>query len=59
MVLGGVGWDRKESPKSSLHVCGKDDTKIAIYNLEECTERSDWNSLYNFYLEENRMKQIT
>ena len=36
MVLGGVGWDRKESPKSNLYVCGKDDTKIAIYNPEEC-----------------------
>ena len=39
MVPGGVGWDRKESPKSSLHVCGKDDTKIAIYNPEECTKK--------------------
>ena len=44
MVLEGAIWDRKESPESNLHVCGKDDTKIAIYNLEECTERSDWNS---------------
>ena len=39
MVLGSLGWDRKESPESNLHVCGKDDTKIAVYNLEECTER--------------------
>ena len=38
MVLGDVGWDRKESPKSNLHVCGKDDTKIAIYNPEECAK---------------------
>ena len=44
MVLGGAGWDRKESPKSNLHVCGKDDTKIAIYNSEECTKERDWNS---------------
>ena len=44
MVLGGVGWDRKESPKSNLHVCGKNDTKIAIYNPEEGTEKGDWNS---------------
>ena len=44
MVLGGVEWDKKESPKSSLHVCGKDDTKIAIYNLEKCIEKADWNS---------------
>ena len=44
MVLGSVGWDRKESPESNLHVCGKDDTKITVYNMEECTERRDWNS---------------
>ena len=31
MVLGGVGWDRKEFPESNLHVYGKDDTKIVIY----------------------------
>ena len=39
MVSGNVGWDRKESPKSNLYVCGKDDTKVTIYNPEECTER--------------------
>ena len=44
MVLGSVGWDRKESPESNLHVWGKDDTKIAVYNMEECIERWDGNS---------------
>ena len=39
MVLGDVGWDRKEFPKSNLYMCGKDDTKIAIYNLEECAKQ--------------------
>ena len=39
MVLRGAGWDRNESPESNLHVCCKDNTKIAIYNPEECTER--------------------
>ena len=48
MVLGGAGWDRKESPKSNLHVCGKDDTKIAIYNPEECTEKGDFGTLVQF-----------
>ena len=32
---GSVGWDRKGSPKSNLHVCGEDDTKMAVYNIEE------------------------
>ena len=38
MVLGGVGWDRKEFPESNLHVCGGDDTKIVIYNMGRCTK---------------------
>ena len=41
MVLGGVGWEKKESPKSNLHVCGKDDTKIVVYNMEKYTEKKD------------------
>ena len=50
MVLGGAIWDRKESPESNLHVYGKDDTKIVVYNMEKCTdngdflEEKDWNS---------------
>ena len=47
MVLGGAGWDRKESPESNLHVCGKDDIKIIVYNMEKCTKKKknpDWNS---------------
>ena len=39
MVLGGAGWDRKESPEFNLHVYGKDDTKIVVYNMEKCTEK--------------------
>ena len=39
MVLGGAEWDSKESPESNLHVCGKDDTKIVVYNMEKCTEK--------------------
>ena len=34
MVLGGVGWDRKEFPESNLNVYGRDDTKIVVYNME-------------------------
>ena len=33
MVLGGVEWDRKEFPKSNLHVCGREDTKIVVYSM--------------------------
>ena len=51
MVLGGAGWDRKESPEFNLHICGKDDTKIVVYNMEKCIEKgggkikdTDWNS---------------
>ena len=34
MVLGGVGWDKKEFPESNLHVYDRDDTKIIVYNME-------------------------
>ena len=51
MVLGGAVWDRKESPESNLHVCGKDYTKIVVYNMERCTDKGgekikekNWNS---------------
>ena len=38
-IPGSVGWDRKRSPEPNLHVCGENDTKRAIYNMEECIER--------------------
>ena len=38
MVLGSVGWDRKEFPESNLHVCDRGDTKTEIYNMERCTK---------------------
>ena len=38
MVLGGAGWDRKEFLESNLHVCGRDDTKVGIYNMERYTK---------------------
>ena len=39
MVMGGVGWDKKEFSESNLHVYGKDDTKIVIYSTGRCTKR--------------------
>ena len=39
MVMGGVGWDKKEFLESDLYVYGKDDTKIVIYSMERCTKR--------------------
>ena len=42
-VSGSVGWDRKGSPESNLHMCGEDDTKRAVYNVEKCIERGDGN----------------
>ena len=40
MVLGSVGWDMKESPESNLHVCGKDDTKIAYITWKNALRES-------------------
>ena len=63
MVLGGAGWDKKESPESNLHVCGKDDTKIVVYNMEICIEKGDRGEglelLYNFIVQQNHMIQTT
>ena len=62
MVLGGTGWDKKESPKSNLHVCGKDDTKIVVYNMERCIEKGeekiedkDWDSCTIWIIEQNHI----
>ena len=33
MVLGDVGWDKKEFLESNLHVYGRDDTKIVVYSM--------------------------
>jgi len=33
-VLGDVGWDKKEFLEPKLHVYGRDDTKIIVYNIE-------------------------
>ena len=37
IVLGGVGWDKKELLKSNLHVYGRDNTKIVIYSTGKMT----------------------
>ena len=61
MVLRGAGWDRKESPESNLHMCGKDDTKIVVYNMEKCIEKREIQigTLVQLYFQENHMIQIT
>ena len=33
MALGSVGWDKKEFLESSLHMYGRDDTKIVVYSI--------------------------
>ena len=44
---GGVGWDMKEFPESDLHVYGRDDTKIVVYNIRRYTKRGGGSR--NFY----------
>ena len=41
MVLGGAEWDRKKFPESNLHMCGKNDTKIVVYNVGRYTKIGD------------------
>ena len=59
MVLGDAGWDKKESPESNLHMCGKDDIKIIVYNMERCTKKRGLELLDNWILKRNHMIQVT
>ena len=52
----GVGWDRKGSPEPNLHMCGEDDTKRAVYNMEECVKRKGLELLNKGCPVENLMK---
>ena len=33
MVLGGVGWDKKELLEFNLHIYDRDDTKLVVYSM--------------------------
>ena len=43
---------RRDPPESNLHVYGEDDTKRAIYNMEECFEKGGSELLNKEDLEE-------
>ena len=34
-------WDREKLPEPNLHVYGKDDTKIMVYNMRKWPKRGD------------------
>ena len=34
-------WDKKKLPKSNLHVYGKDDIQIRVYNMKRLPKRGD------------------
>ena len=42
---GGVRWDRKKLLQPNLHVYGKNDTKIMVYNMRRCPKKGDWKNL--------------
>ena len=48
MVLGNARWDKKEFSESNLHVCGRDNTKVGIYNMERCAKRGGIGTLIQF-----------
>ena len=47
-VQGNVRWDREKLLEPNLHVYGKDDTKIMVYNMKRFPKRKKW---------ENRLKE--
>ena len=38
---GGVGWDNKGFLESNLHMYGRDDTQIMVYNMERWPKDGD------------------
>ena len=48
IVLEGAGWDMKEFLESNLHMYGRDDTKIVVYNMGRCTKKGDRKKSSNF-----------
>ena len=40
-VQGGVRWDREKLSEPNLHVYGKDDTKIMVYNMRRWLKKGD------------------
>ena len=48
MVLGDVGWDKKELLESNLHVYDGDDTKIVVYSMGKWPKEGDRKKSRNF-----------
>ena len=40
--MGGVGRDKKKFPESNLHVYGKNDTLIVVYNVKRWPSEGGW-----------------
>ena len=62
IVLGGAGWDMKESLESNLHVYGKDDIKIIVYKMERCTKKKkkpQIGTLVQFHFQQNHIIPVT
>ena len=38
-------WDGKKLPEPNLHVYGKDDTKIIVYNMRKWPRTGGWRNL--------------
>ena len=47
MILGGVGWDKKEFLEPNLHLYGRDDTKIVVYKMRRWPKGRDWKKSRN------------
>ena len=38
-------WDREKLPKPNLHMYGKDNTKIMVYNMKRWPKKEGWGNL--------------
>ena len=49
MVLGGVGWDKKEFLESNLYVYDRDDNKIVVHSMGRWLKKGDRKKSRNLY----------
>ena len=55
-VSEGIRWDRKKSLEPNLHVCGKDDMKMTVYNIKESIEKGGIGTSENKEYSEESLK---
>ena len=56
-MQGDVRWDKKKLPESNLHVYGKDNIQIKVYNVKGLPKRGDQKTLEKKRLRNKSLEQ--